>query len=663
MPAGRRVAPGPEPSGSLRPVRRVLVANRGEIVVRIARTCRGMGIAVLALASDDQRDSWWVRAADEVVVLPTDYLDGPAIIASAIAAGADAIHPGYGFLAERPEFAEAVIAAGMTWIGPPASAMRALGDKASARRLALDVGVPILPGYDGRGQSDAVLRREAARIGYPVIVKPSAGGGGKGMHVLRTPEELRATLASARREANAAFGDDRLILERYLDRPRHVEVQVLLDGRGAGIHLGERDCSLQRRHQKVIEEAPAPGVGCELRDRMGEAALTLARAAGYVGAGTAEFLLADDGSFVFLEMNARLQVEHPVTEAVAGVDLIAAQIRIAAGERLWLRQAEVRVTGHAFEARLYAEDPWHGFLPAAGPVLAVHWPRGPGIRVDAGIGQGDEVGTRYDPLLAKIIASGPDRRSALARISEALAATRIVGLTTNRGALAALVALPEVVAGDARTDTIETSWRPDPELPETVWHAAASALLAIGGDHDVGFRLNGPRRLAVELEDERGMVSVTPGALDLAAPLMAVDVAPLMAVDASAEPREADFVRAEDREPVVWAQDPAGGIVLDVDGRAIRARLAPPPTVDTAIRAAHHGDGVAAAITAPMPGVVARVRVRAGQTVEAHQVLLILEAMKMENAISAPVDGVVERILVKAGQAVQRGDVLAELAG
>ncbi|MET1232765.1 MAG: biotin carboxylase N-terminal domain-containing protein [Candidatus Limnocylindrales bacterium] len=647
--AAQRMARGAEPSGRLRTIRRVLVANRGEIVVRIARTCRGMGIAVLALVSDDQRESWWIRAADEVVPLPTDYLDGPGIIAAAIAAGADAVHPGYGFLAERPEFAEAVTAAGMTWIGPPASAMRALGDKAAARRLALQVGVPVLPGYDGRGQSDAVLRREVARIGYPVIVKPSAGGGGKGMHVLRTPAELRGTLASARREAKAAFGDDRLIVERYLDRPRHVEVQLLLDGHGAGIHLGERDCSLQRRHQKVVEEAPAPGVGRDLRDRLGKAALRLAKAAGYVGVGTAEFLLADDGAFVFLEMNARLQVEHPVTEAVTGIDLIAAQLRLAGGDRLWLGQADVRVTGHAFEARLYAEDPWHGFLPAVGPVLGVHWPAGAGIRVDAGIAQGDEVGTRYDPLLAKLIATGSDRRSALARISEALAATRILGLTTNRGALAALLALPDVVAGDTRTDTIETGWHPEPELPETVWTAAASALLAVSGAGlDAGFRLNGARRLAIEIEGERRIVPLNerPGP---------------MAVVASGDPAGAQA--AGDLPWFARAADPSGGIVLDVDGRAVRARLAAPPTVDAAVRAAHHGDGVAAAIIAPMPGVVGGVRVRAGQTVEAHEVLLILEAMKMENAISAPVAGAVERILVKPGQAVQRGDVLVELGG
>ncbi len=611
-----------------RPIRRLLVANRGELVVRIARTCRSMGIATLALVTSDQRDAWWVLGADEIVPLPTGYLDGPAIVEAAVAAGADAVHPGYGFLAERPEFAEAVIAAGLTWVGPPPAAMRALGDKAAARHVAASVGVPILPGYDGRGQSDAVLRREAERIGYPILVKPSAGGGGKGMHVVRAPAELRDTLAAARREAAMAFGDDRLILERYLDRPRHVEVQILLDAHGAGVHLGERDCSLQRRHQKVVEEAPAPGVGSKLRRRLGGWALGLARAAGYVGAGTAEFLLADDGSITFLEMNARLQVEHPVTEAVTGIDLVSAQLRVAAGEPLWLRQSDVELTGHAIEARLYAEDPWNGFLPAVGRILETRWPSGPDLRVDAGIGDGDEIGTRYDPLLAKIIAVGPDRGAARERLVAALERTRVVGVTTNRGFLASLLVLPEVVAGTARTETIDTRWHPERDLPDSIWAAAAQALAAL---EPGGFRLNGPRRLAIEIDGRRRTVAVT---------------------------------EAGSSQPLVEAgPDGHGAVVLDVDGRAILARIAPPPSVDEAMRAAHHGTGSAAAITAPMPGIVLGVRVREGEAVDAHQVLLVLEAMKMENAVSAPVEGIVDRVLVQAGQAVQRGDVLVELVG
>jgi acetyl/propionyl-CoA carboxylase alpha subunit len=424
-----------------------------------------------------------------------------------------------------------------------------------------------------------------------------------------------------------------------------VEVQLLLDRHGNGVHLGERDCSLQRRHQKVIEESPAPGVGPELRTRLGTAALHIARAAGYVGVGTAEFLLDDDGAFVFLEMNARLQVEHPVTEAVTGIDLVEAQLRVAAGEPLWLRQEDVRVAGHAIEARLYAEDPWNAFLPAIGRAIAVRWPEAPGIRVDAGIGVGDEVGTRYDPLIAKIVASGPDRATALARLVDALAGTRTIGVTTSRGFLIALLTTPHVVGGSARTDTIDTRRQPDPELPDAVWSCAAAALLAL---QPGGFRLNGPRRLAVEIEGRRRVVPVSPSAT-----LMAVGAAD----DAGTVPG------AHAATWFAWAPDPSGGVVLDVDGRAIQARVAAPPTVDSAVRAAHHGVGTAAAITAPMPGIVAGVRVREGEAVEAHQVLLVLEAMKMENAVSAPVDGIVERILVRPGQAVQRGDVLVELAG
>jgi 3-methylcrotonyl-CoA carboxylase alpha subunit len=626
-----------------RPIRRLLVANRGELVVRIAGTCRSMGIQTLALATADQRDAWWTQAADAVIALESDYLDEAGIVATSIAAGADAVHPGYGFLAERPSFAEAVIAAGLIWVGPPPAAMRVLGDKAAARRLAVSVGLPVLPGYDGRGQSDAVLRREAARIGYPILLKPSAGGGGKGMHVVRTAVDLREALAMARREAQAAFGDDRLILERYLDRPRHVEVQLLLDAHGGGIHLGERDCSLQRRHQKVIEEAPAPGVAPGLRATLGEAALRLAMAAGYVGAGTAEFLLGEDGTFAFLEMNARLQVEHPVTEAVTGIDLVGAQLRVAAGEPLWISQADVVLTGHAIEARLYAEDPWHGFLPATGRVLGVRWPKVEGLRVDAGIGAGDDIGTRYDPLLSKLIAIGPDRSIALAVLADALDGTRLLGVTTNRSFLAWLLRQPAVVGGASRTDTIENRWHPDTELPERAWAIAAAALgdaLTSGpaSGAALGFRLNGPRHLAIEIEGQRRVA--------------------IASVDAQGGRDDVAGYGGLDRASIGKGDE----VLIDVDGRAVRARLVPPPTIEAALRAAHRGSSAAAAITAPMPGVVAGVRVREGEVVEAHQVLLVLEAMKMENAIAAPADGLVEHVLVKIGQAVNRGDVLVELA-
>jgi len=620
------------PVRPVRPIRRVLVANRGELVPRIARTCARLGVASVALVASDQEDAWWARSADERVPLAGTYLDADAILDAAHRAGVEAIHPGYGFLAEQPAFAEAVMAAGLTWIGPPPAAMRALGDKAAARHLAGSLGLPVLAGYDGRGQSDALLAREAERIGYPVLLKPSAGGGGKGMHLVRERRDLADTLARARREASASFGDARLVLERYLERPRHVEVQLLCDSRGHGIHLGERDCSLQRRHQKVLEETPAPGVGPRLRARLGEAALRVAAAAGYVGVGTVEFLLDEHGQFFFLELNARLQVEHPVTEAVSGLDLVEAQLRVAAGERLWLDQRDVAFQGHAVETRLYAEDPWAGFLPASGPVRRATWPEGEGLRVDAGVGEGDVVGTRYDPLLAKLIAHGTTRAEALQRLGGALEATRTLGVTTNRGFLSALLGWPETRRGEARTDTIEQRWQPLPDaLPDGAWPAAAAALaerLDRGRDGRLGFRLNGPPALPVRIGETIREVPLADGA-----------------------------VAARD-----WASAADGAVVLDVDGRAVEASLAPPPTVEAAVHHAAHAGAAGEAIRAPMPGVVLAVRVRPGDEVQSHDVLLVLEAMKMENAVSAPADAVVERVLVRPGQAVQRGDVLVELA-
>jgi excisionase family DNA binding protein len=616
--------------GQLR-IRRLLVANRGELVPRIARTSDRLGVTCVALVANDQADAWWTQAVPERVPLGTTYLDAAAILAAARSAGADAIHPGYGFLAEQPGFAEAVLETGLTWVGPPPAAMRALGDKAAARRLAARLGLPVLPGYEGAAQGDVALRREAERIGYPILLKPSAGGGGKGMHLVRDLRDLRESLGRARRESSAAFADTRLVLERYLERPRHVEVQLLCDGDGNAIHLGERDCSLQRRHQKVLEEAPAPGVGSRLRARLGEAALTLARAAGYVGAGTVEFLLDENGSFYFLELNARLQVEHPVTEAVTGLDLVEAQLRIASGERLWLRQRDVRFTGHAVEARLYAEDPWAAFLPAAGTVESVTWPNDTGLRVDRGVGAGDTIGTRYDPLLAKLIAHGPTRAEALTHLARGLDVTRTLGVTSNRGFLLALLTWPETRRGEGRTDTIELRWHPDPEpVPETAWTTAAAALAEASDPteaHRLGFRLNGPPSLRIRIGETSREV-----ALDRSA------------VDAKA-----------------WTRGADGAVVLDVDGRAFSARFADPPSVAAALHRATHAEAAGEAIRAPMPGVVLAVLVAAGDQIEAHDVLLVLEAMKMENAVAAPAEGEVARVLVRPGQAVQRGDVLVEL--
>lgn len=622
---------GGERPATVRPIERLLVANRGELVVRIARTCRQLGIKCLALVPEDQARAWWTLAADEVVPLRGDYLDGEAILVAARAARADAIHPGYGFLAENAEFAAAVIDAGITWVGPPPAAMRALGDKAAARHLAASQGVPILPGYDGDDGSDARLAKEARRIGFPALIKPSAGGGGKGMHVVNAARELGDALARARREAAAAFGSERLILERYLPRPRHIEIQFLADSAGNAVHLGERECSLQRRHQKVIEEQPSPVVGPELRSRLGEATLTLARAAGYVGAGTAEFLLDADGNFFFLEVNARLQVEHPVTELVTGRDLVADQVSIAAGGNLDLHQDDVQFDGHAVEARLYAEDPNAAFLPATGEVVDVRWPDMDGVRIDAGIGDGDVIGTRYDPLLAKVIAHGRDRAEAFDRLAAALDATHILGVTTNSGFLRWLVADADVRNGDMYTRLIDERWQPVDELPSDAWAVAASALLAQASPVEsarMGFRLNAPRRVVVEIGKEERAVEVTSrGAQDLA-----------------------------------WAPAGQSAVVIDLDGRAIVARLAEAPTVESAARHATHEGSSSARVVAPMPGTVLSVRVKEGDQVELGQVLVVLEAMKMENTIPAPTTGRVARLLVQPGQQVQRGETLVELA-
>ena len=427
-------------------IARVFIANRGEIAARITRTCDRLGIVAIVPATD----------GPEAI----DLLDIPSVLAAATKARADAVHPGFGFLAENADFAEAVIAAGLRWIGPPPAAIRAMGDKAAARQLARRLGVPTIEGYDGADQSDAALTKAAKRIGYPILVKPAAGGGGKGMRTVRAGRDLATQLAAARREAQASFGDDRLILERFLEGPRHVEVQVLFDAHGSGVHLGERDCSLQRRHQKVLEETPSPAVRGPLRRRLTDAALALAREVGYVSAGTCEFLLDGSGEVFFLEMNTRLQVEHPVTELVTGRDLVADQIRIAAGERLGFAQADVRPSGHAIEVRLYAEDAEAGFLPATGPIVDVRWPAGEGVRVDAGIAGGDAVTGRFDPMLAKVVAHGSSRREALARLTTALDATVVLGLTTNLRFLRWLVRRPEVVRGEARIDTLDVTWQP-----------------------------------------------------------------------------------------------------------------------------------------------------------------------------------------------------------
>jgi excisionase family DNA binding protein len=596
-------------------IERLFVANRGEIANRIRRTCDRLGIAAIVPPTDGPG--------------AVDLLDIAAVIEAARAGRADAVHPGFGFLAENADFAEAVVDAGIRWIGPPPSAIRAMGDKAAARQLAKRLGIPTIEGYDDADQSDPALARAARRIGYPVLLKPAAGGGGKGMRIVREAADLAGQVAAARREGLAAFGDDRLIIERFLEGPRHVEVQVLFDAHGHGVHLGERDCSWQRRHQKVLEETPSPAVDAPIRRRLTDAALALATEVGYVGAGTCEFLLDDAGAIFFLEMNTRLQVEHPVTELVTGRDLVADQIRIAAGEPLGFAQRDVRPRGHAVEVRLYAEDAEAGFLPATGPVLDVRWPSGEGIRVDAGVAAGDTVTGRFDPMLAKVIAHGSTRREALARLTGALDETVVLGLTTNLRFLRWLVRRRETVRGQARIDRLDRIWVPDegeaspPAVPDGAWAQAARDLDA------GGWRLNAPSR------------------------------ARLVADDGTERWVSTDLNDAALR-PVVRAGD---AVHLDVEGRSIAIRVAPPPDVDrtAAAAAAHAGGGGPSEVLAPMPGSVVALHVAPGEHVEVGDPIATLEAMKMEHVVAAPGAGRVAELAVGLAAQVIRGQVLARI--
>ncbi len=466
---------------------KVLVANRGEIAVRVIRACRVLGIRTVAVYSEVDATSPHVALADEAVCVgpaepASSYLNIARLVDAARSTGAEAVHPGYGFLAENPEFARACEEAGLVFVGPPADVIAALGDKGRARNLARAAGVPAVPGHPAA--DDETLERAAKALGFPVVLKAAAGGGGKGMRVVHVPEQFRDALASARREARSAFGDDAVLVEKYVDRPRHVEVQVLADRYGAAVHLGERDCSLQRRHQKIVEEAPSPAVDAQLRRQLGEAALRVVQAAGYVNAGTVEFLLDRHGRFYFLEVNTRLQVEHPVTELVTGVDLVHAQLRIAAGQRLWFGQQDVAWRGHAVEARVYAEDPERDFAPCPGRVLLLREPHLPGVRVDSGVQEGQEIPVHYDPILAKVVAWAPDRPTALARLASALREYVLLGPQTNLSFLLDLVTHPEFAAGEVSTRFVEEEfarWRTPPPPPELA--ALAAALFALPQPH------------------------------------------------------------------------------------------------------------------------------------------------------------------------------------
>jgi acetyl-CoA/propionyl-CoA carboxylase biotin carboxyl carrier protein len=608
--------PGHEPDRP-RTISSIFIANRGEIANRITQTCTQLGIRAIAPQTTGPA--------------AVDLLDIDAVVRAAQDASADAVHPGFGFLAENADFAQAVIDAGIRWIGPPPAAIRTMGDKAAARRLATRLGVPTPAGYDDTDQSDDALLEAAQWVGTPLLIKPAAGGGGKGMRTVRELERLPAEIAAARREAQAAFADDRLILERLVEGARHVEIQILFDRHRNGVHLGERDCSIQRRHQKVLEEAGSPAVDAALRERMGQAALTLAAAVDYESAGTCEFLLDQRGRFTFLEMNTRLQVEHPVTELVTGRDLVADQIRIAGDEALGFGQGDVRHDGHAVEVRVYAEDAEAGFLPATGTIHRLRWPAGYGIRVDAGVAECNEVTDRFDPMLAKIIAHGQDRDEALDRLTRALDETVILGLTTNLRFLRWLVREPAVRDGLAGTDTLERVWPPDDwerraRIPDAAWSTATRLLLAGRGSEEDGFRLNAAPSARIATEGETRTVRLVPGGPTLRS--------------ATAEV--------------------GGTVYVDIAGRSVAFRVATPPDVDRAASAAAaaHGTGPVE-LVAPMPGQVLAIAAPTSTDVEAGDTVVILEAMKMEHAVTAPRAGVVTDIAVRQGEQVTRGQRLA----
>ncbi len=632
---------------------RVLIANRGEIAVRVTRTLRRLGVESVAVYSDADADAPHVRAADRAVRLgpapaAASYLNVERIVAAALASGSEAVHPGYGFLSERADFARACAAAGIAFVGPSPEAMALLGDKIAAKAAAEAAGVPVVPGLSGTALTDAEIVDWAASQQLPLLLKAAAGGGGKGMRVVRSLDELPEALRAARREAGGAFGDDRLLVERYLERSRHIEVQIVGDAHGGAIHLGERECSLQRRHQKVIEEAPSPVVDAALRARMGDAACALARAAGYAGAGTVELIAEHDeggraGSFYFLEVNARLQVEHPVTEAVTGLDLVELQLRVAAGEPLGLAQEDVTLRGHAVEARVYAEDPANGFLPSTGRIVAYREPHGDGTRVDSGVAEGSEVTSDYDPMLAKVIANGPDRAVALARLDRALADLRVVGPTTNAPWLRALLARPEVREAALDTELIERLGEAVavPSAAADLPSLAVVALLGAPASDDPwdsldGWRLGGVRVPArMRLSGPAGEVSA---------------VAPVVGVR-----RVGGGLGVEEAAGVARVVEvcPDGAAVWLVDGGA-PSRWA--PAVDRAGARAAGGS-----LAAPMPGTVIDVRTEPGAAVAEGDTLVILESMKMELAIQAPADGVVADVFVAAGDRVAQAQPLVAL--
>ncbi len=653
--------------GAVQPIRRLLIANRGEIARRIQRTAHDMGIDTVAVYADGDASAPFVREADIAIALngslPAEtYLDAAKVLSAAARSGADAVHPGYGFLSENADFARSVVDAGMRWIGPSGEAIAAVGDKLAAKALMRELGVPTLPAIEVDDHTD--LDGAARDIGFPVLVKAAAGGGGRGMRIVQAGEDIAEAVASAKRESLAAFGDATVFLERWLTKPRHVEVQILGDNHGNLVHIFERECSIQRRHQKIIEEAPSPAVDAALRARMGEAALTVAQQIGYTSAGTVEFLL-DGSDFWFLEVNTRLQVEHPVTEMVAGLDIVREQIRIAEGEALEFAQEDLSLRGHAIEARLYAEDPENDFLPAGGSVLEWHPDETGSARFDSGIESGSDISVDFDPMLAKVIAAAPTRREAASRLARALERTRLQGVTNNRDFLVATLRTPAFLAGDTTTDFIE---RVDP--------ARRRALSTMEVHHAlVAATIYGQARRRAEA---RILQSLPSGWRNSLMPPQSVcfrvgDAETPVHYRARRDGAFDVLIGEASYAVTVFSQD-ADGVDVEVDGRRFQAVIrqhadhwllhCPDGDIDL-VEVPRFPTGALAAVAggliAPMPGNVTSVRVAKGESVSQGQLLLTLEAMKMEHRITAQRPGRVSRILVRPGDQVDNGALLAVL--
>jgi 3-methylcrotonyl-CoA carboxylase alpha subunit len=666
---------------------KILIANRGEIACRVAATARRMGIKTVAVYSEADADAKHVAICDEAVLIgpaaaKESYLCGDKVIAVAKATGAQAIHPGYGFLSENAEFADACAAAGLVFIGPPASAMRAMGSKSAAKSLMEKANVPLVPGYHGDQQDADFLHAQADKIGYPVLLKASAGGGGKGMRVIENTAQFKDALASCKREAVSSFGDDKVLAEKYLQRPRHIEIQVFADTLGNCIYLFERDCSVQRRHQKVLEEAPAPNMPAERRAAMGEAAVAAAKAVGYVGAGTVEFIANQDGSFYFMEMNTRLQVEHPVTEMITGTDLVEWQIRVAAGEPLPKKQAELAINGHAIEARIYAENPEKGFLPSIGTLRHMETPGAvafelggspglpAGVRIDSGVRAGDAISPFYDPMIAKLIVWGADRKQALARMAQALSQYQIVGLSTNIAFLKRLVEGQAFSTADLDTGLIERNH--DALFPAA--QAAPAAALALAAvsliesekersaaqsganaadpwGQALGWRMNHPYLRTLSFSDEFAAAKPYSANISYRA------AGWLISVD-GAQPQVLSLMSQDGNDFSIKLGEQAAHGTVRRDGDMFHVFTNGahyPLAYNDPMAHAGESEAEGGRLTAPMPGKVVAVLAAKGQEVKKGDALVIMEAMKMEHTIAAPHDGVVDEILYSVGDQVADG--------